>query len=415
MKPLIISQSDVFGGAGRAAYRLHRALHQSDINSQMKVRSKKTDDNKVYEASNKIGRIFDTLRSPLGQIPLRLQKSENTNYHSGNFLPSAWAREINESAFDLVNLHWVAGEALSIKDIGRIQKPIVWTFHDMWPFCGTEHYTNDDESSRWRSGYSKKNRPDSDSGIDLDRLRWKSKLRAWDQKIHIICPSNWLAQCAQKSELFRDRPVTVIPNVLDTNIYKPLNREFCRDALNLPQNKKIVLFGVHGGVHDPRKGYDLLLEAMSELSNKIDYSDLLVVIFGQSEPEGSINLNFKTSWAGFITDDVTLALLYNSADVMVVPSRQENLPQTATEAQACGCPVVAFNSTGLRDVVLHRESGYLAKAFDPRDMANGLYWILEDVGRRKVLGDAGRQFALTQWAPDVVIPKYLHVYEEIIR
>jgi glycosyltransferase involved in cell wall biosynthesis len=174
------------------------------------------------------------------------------------------------------------------------------------------------------------------------------------------------------------------------------------------------MFGALGGGHDPRKGYDLLLGALSRLVVKLDAQKVLCVVFGQSEPQKSPELPFRTHWMGHIHDDFTLALLYNAADVMVVPSRQENLPQTATESQACGCPVVAFDCTGLRDAVVHLETGYLARVYDTDDLAEGLLWVIGDVGRRHMLGRAARQRALRLWAPEVVVPQYLKIYEAAI-
>ena len=135
------------------------------------------------------------------------------------------------------------------------------------------------------------------------------------------------------------------------------------------------------------------------------------MVFGQSQPEEKEESNFLTRWFGHVFDDATLCLLYNAADVLVVPSRQENLPQTATEAFACACPVVAFNCTGLPDIIDHQQSGYLAKAFEPEDLAEGIYWVLEDSERRNLLGQSGRKKALEEWAPEIVVPQYLSVYE----
>lgn len=346
---------------------------------------------------------------------MRLQKSDNLNPRSGNWLPSAMANEINRSSADVVNMHWVAGETLSIEDIGRIRKPVVWTLHDMWPFCGAEHYASDDESARWRSGYGAVNRPVGNHGLDLDRLVWQRKRRAWKRPMHIVAPSHWMAECARQSVLFRDCPVSVIPNVLDTAIYQPLNRDFCRQVLGLPADRPIILFGAIGGARDPRKGYDLLLDALTRLAAIVNTQKMLCVVFGQGTPQSPPALAFPTRWMGYVHDDATLALLYNAADVMVVPSIQENLPQTATEPQACGCPVVAFDCTGFRDAVKHRETGYLARTFDTEDMAIGLHWILEDADRRGRLGKAARQRALRLWAPDVVLQQYLQVYDSAIR
>lgn len=414
MTPLLLSHTDASDGAARAAYRLHRALIRAGLASRLKVRNKISDDWTVAGPSNKVGRVSSRLRPALGSLLMRIQETENMNYHSGNWLPSAMANVVNASFADVVNMHWVGGETLSLRDIGRIRKPLVWTLHDMWAFCGAEHYTADDATARWRNGYSKANRPIAQRGPDIDRLVWLRKHRAWRRPMHIVTPSHWLAHCVRTSELMRDWPLTVIPNVLDTGAYQPLNRGFCRQALGLPGERKIIVFGAVGGARDRRKGHDLLVGALERLATMVDAQDVLCVVFGQSMPQNPPKFLFPTRWMGHIHDDATLALLYNAADVTVVPSRQENLPQAATEAQACGCPVVAFDCTGLPDAVVHRETGYLASAFDTADMAEGLRWILEDAGLRVALGRAARARALRLWAPEVIIPQYLRVYESAI-
>lgn len=414
MEPLLISAADIENGANRAAYRLHQALRSYGVDSRMRVRLKHSDDWTVQAPTQRLPRALDMLRSPLGKLPLQLQTSENTNIRSCNWLPSDWATAINSSTFDILNLHWIGGETLSIADIGRIRKPVVWTLHDMWPFCGTEHYTSDDEWARWRSGYDKANRPATDTGLDVDRWVWRRKRHCWRHTMHIVCPSRWLADCARSSALFRNYPVTVIPNVLDTETYKPLEQKFCREALNLPKDKTILLFGAAGRRHDPRKGFDLLHQAIERLSTLLPSKALLAVLFGQGEPKGSSTLSVATHWVGPVYDDPTLALLYNAADVMIVPSRQENLPQTATEALACGCPVVAFDCTGLREAVDHLTSGFLARAYDAEDMAEGLRWVLEDTDRTHALGAAGRRKALDLWSAGAVMPQYLQVFQRAL-
>ncbi|RQX17877.1 glycosyltransferase [Aeromonas caviae] len=412
MKVLHISHSDITGGAARAAYRLHRAQLSAGIDSSMLVHSKKSDDWTVIGPQGKFNRVLSLLRAPFASIIDRLQKSSNVNLHSGNWFPSNIVKKINISDAEVVNLHWINGEAISIEDIARINKPIVWTIHDMWPFCGAEHYTNDDETARWRQGYYKHNRSGSDKGIDIDRLVWQRKKSSWKKTIHIVSPSQWLADCASQSSLFCRFPISVVPNVLNTNIYQPLDNTFCRKVLGLPHDKLIVLFGAMGGGKDPRKGYDLLLEALFELSKKLPKNSIECVVFGQSEPEQAPGLPFKTHWLGHIHDDATLALLYNAATVMVVPSRQENLPQTVTEAQACGTPVVAFNCTGLTDVVEHQQTGYLAKPYDNQDMAAGLQWLLENPAECERLGLNARQRAEELWSKDSVVEQYRKIYVE---
>ncbi|WP_323923924.1 glycosyltransferase family 4 protein [Aeromonas veronii] len=413
MKVLHISHSDISGGAARAAYRLHRAQLATGIDSHMLVRSKKSDDWTVQGPVTRIEKLFNIVRGFIGAQLMKLQRSQNVNFHSGDWLPSNLAKTINASDADVVHLHWVAGETMSIEDMGRIKKPIVWTMHDMWPFCGAEHVTDYEINARWRLGYIKSNRGNSERGLDLDRYVWQRKLKAWQKPMHIVAPSHWLADCAKGSKLFQNKAITVIPNTLNTDVYKPLDNAICRQALNLPNDKKIILFGAMGGGRDKNKGYDLLVAALEHLSLSFNADDMACVIFGQSQPQQAPELPFKTQWLGHIHDDATLALLYNAATVMVVPSKQEAFGQTASEAQACGTPVVAFNCTGLTDVVDHQQTGYLAKAYDSVDIAVGLQWILDNPAECERLGKNARLRAEKLWSMDTVVEQYRRVYSMV--
>ncbi|HHR6038930.1 TPA: glycosyltransferase family 4 protein [Providencia alcalifaciens] len=416
MKILHISYSDILGGAARATNRLHKALLESGINSEMMVRIKKTDDWRISSPTTRLEKLTTIFRSSIGLNINKLQHSDNINLRSGNWLPSNWAKKINASDADIVHIHWIGSETLSIKDIGKIKKPIVWTMHDMWPFCGAEHYTNDDPDSRWITGYENKNRISREHGADIDKLVWKRKLHLWNtDNMHMVSPSQWLANCAKKSHLFQNSSISVIPNPLDTEIYQPLDKSFCRKLLKLPENKNIILFGAIGGGNDPRKGYDLLIEALHKLQNTININSTVCVIFGQSEPKNSPKLPFPTYWLGHINDDPTLSLLYNSANVMVVPSRQEAFGQTASEAHACSVPVVGFYTTGLTDIVEHKKTGYLATPFDTTDLANGIEWVLRNESQQSNLKLTARSKAINYFSNKTISEKYITLYNTILN
>ncbi|TFW36318.1 glycosyltransferase [Massilia horti] len=406
----ILSISDNAGGASRAAYRLYRALRSKQVSARMMVHVKKTDDWTVSGPSTTFGKARKLLRSKFGAGVMRLQTSPNLNMHSVNLLPSNLAASLNRSDADVVNLHWVAGEMMSIEDLGRLRKPVIWTLHDMWAFCGAEHVTEDGPQARWRTGYRRENRAPDAGGLDLDRYTWLRKQRAWTRAFQIVTPSQWLANCVQSSSLMKDWPVSVIPNVLDLTVFKPLDQAWCRHVLNLPVDGKIVLFGAQGGARDQNKGYDLLVEALTILNQRRMQANLSCMVLGQSEPQHASAVPYPVRWMGQIGDDFTLALLYGAADVVIIPSRRENLPQSGTEAHACGCPVVAFNCTGLPDVVEHGVTGYLAEPYRPEDLARGIAWVLEDRRRAQALGAAARERAERLWSAASVIPAYLDAY-----
>src|SRR5690606_5294131 len=172
----------------------------------------------------------------------------------------------------------------------------------------------------------------------------------------------------------------VIPNPLDTNTYKPVNKRFSREYLGLPQDKKLILFGAINYKSNTNKGFDLLKECLRVFTNTDSYNkdDYAGVIFGSSKPQLHVGLNLDVHFMGHLVDDYSLAMLYNAVDVVIVPSRMENLPQTATEAQSCGTPVVAFNTCGIPDSVVHMQTGYLAQPYDPIELAKGIEWIFDD-------------------------------------
>jgi glycosyltransferase involved in cell wall biosynthesis len=413
MKVTIVSRSDLSGGASRAAFQLHKALVSSGVQSRMRVAVKKSDLHTVDGPRGKVGIALALVKPTLGGLLMHLQRSSNRNFHSVSILPSGLNKELNHSGADVLNLHWVNGEFLSIGAIGKLSKPVVWTLHDMWAFSGAEHYGPDNNDARWRTGYRSDNRPAGDGGLDIDRWVWGRKRKAWQHPINIVTASAWLAGCAKDSVLMHDWPVTVIPNPMNMSQFQPWPKEQARAILNLPAAATLILFGAIGASTDLRKGWDLLQPALESLAaRKLDAE---VVVFGQSAPSTPPRLGLPAHWMGFVNDDVTLALLYSAADVMVVPSRQESLPQSGTEAQACGCPVVTFNSTGLPDVVAHQETGYLAEPYDHEDLARGIRWVLEDRERHSHLREAARKRALHLWSPESVVSQYMQVYEAAIE
>ena len=377
----------------------------------MRVRVKRSDDSRVDI-------IRPVLRKALGKTfslatpkVMRLQKSARAGLRSPAWFPSGIVPELNASSADVLQLNFVCG-LLSVEEIGQIRKPLVWRLSDMWAFDGAEHYTDDSENARWRRGYHSGNRPAGERGLDLDRWVWGRKRDAWHRPIHIVAPSKWLARCARESALMCDWPITVIPTTLDTAQFQPWPKTVARDVLGLPRETPLVLFGAVGGGSDPRKGRDFLPGALSRVCMQIP--NVEAVIFGQSEPANPPDFGVPTHWMGHLDDDATLSLLYSAVDVMLIPSRQDNLPQTGVESQSCGCPVVTFNTSGLPDLVEDKKSGYLARPFDGADLAAGVTWVLSDPLRHAALSAHARARALGLWSPEVVIPQYLEVYEEAI-
>ena len=366
MKIAMVNHSDISGGAARAAWRIHHALRQSGVDSQLYVNRASAGDWTVTGPRGKLAKALGMVRSPLGGMANRLLKTGNLILHSPAILPSSWPKRLNTSDADIVHLHWVNGEMMSVADISRITKPVVWTLHDMWAFCGAEHCADD---FRWRDGYLKTNRPSHESGFDLNRWTWQRKLNAWKKPIHIVTPSRWLADCARQSVLMRNWPISVIPNALDVELWQPVEKKLARQLMNLPSDVPLLAFGAFGAVRAPHKGFDLLLSALEHLRDQMP--DLHLVVFGESTPKHQPDLGFPIHYVGHLHDDLSLRVLYSAADALMIPSRIDNLPNAGVEAMACGTPVIAFNTCGLSYIVTHQQTGWLAKPFDTEDLAQG--------------------------------------------
>jgi glycosyltransferase involved in cell wall biosynthesis len=404
-----VNNSDIIGGAARAAYRIHHALRDSGVDSQMYVSIASSGDHTVQGAATGWRKKINELRRPCSSMLARSLQTTNGSLHSCSIFPSRWPDRLNSLDVDLVHLHWVTGEMMSVADIGKVEKPVVWTLHDMWPFCGAEHYTED---LRWRDGYSRRNRPPYESGFDLNRWTWKRKRKHWQKPMHIVSPSRWLADCAGNSALMRGWPIHVIPNAIDTDLYQPVDKRLARSLLHLPMEAPLLLFGAMGGTRDPRKGFDLLRAALGQLHSAIP--DLNLVVLGELAPKTPLNLEYPIHYAGHLSDDISLRLFYSASNAVVVPSRQESFSLCSAEAQACGTPVVTFNVCGPLDIVVHQETGYLAESFNPHDLAHGIAWVLSGDDRRRSLSAQSRKRAIERFSFEVVAKLYRQVYEDAV-
>jgi glycosyltransferase involved in cell wall biosynthesis len=378
----------------------------------MLVRKRLSFDESVATTSSSLVGRLAPLRAPVEKRLMRLQRTPNRVFHSANLLSSHWSSFIHRSAADVVNIHWIGAGTLSIRDVARIDKPMVMTLHDMWAFCGAEHYAPTSPSARWREGYTRGNRPVGHRGVDVDRWTWERKRRWW-RPTTVVTPSRWLAELVGSSALMHDWPTSVVPYALDTTVFRHSEQGEARRTLGLPTDAAVILFGAVRGATDPRKGFDLFLEALPMV--RTGDRPALGLVFGQGEPREQLRTPFSLRWLGFIRDDRTLARVYSAADVLVMPSRQENLGQTGMEAQSCGTPVVAFDAGGNCDVLEHLETGYLARAYSVEDLAVGINWVLADATRRRQLGEASRQRAVDLWQAERVARQYLDVYREAIE
>lgn len=409
MKVLIVNSSDKQGGAARAAYRLHKSLLDIGIESQMLVQSKTSDDITVIGPKTKTQKAFGKIRPTLDMIPVLNYEKRSNSLFSPSWLPfSNIVSEINRINPDVVHLHWITGGMLRIEDILNIKAPIVWSLHDNWSFTGGCHVNWGCE--KFKSDCGSCPRLGSDKDNDLSRKIYSRKQRVYSQlpNIKIVGLSNWLAKCASESSLFKNKDVICLPNPINTSIYSPFNKNEARRLLNLPTNKKLIIFGAINATSDINKGFSELSQAL-EL---IDSNNVELAVFGASHPQGTSVLKHKTHYIGHLYDDISLRLMYSAADVMVVPSLQENLSNAIMESLSCGTPVVGFDVGGNSDLIDHLENGYLANELSVEDLAKGIEWVLHEANYNEISKNS-RIKITSNFDSKVIANKYFKLYKSV--
>jgi glycosyltransferase involved in cell wall biosynthesis len=411
MRVCLINTSDISGGAAIAAYRLHQGLQLVGLDSQMLVQDKVSDDYTVLGATNKLGKGWAKLVPTIDSLPKILYPQRENTHFAVQWFPNNTHHKINQLKPDIVNLHWICGGFVPIKSLSKINAPLVWSLHDMWAFTGGCHYAGDCQSYQNNCGTCPQ--LGSNRNQDLSLQIWRKKQRHWQNlNITIVALSNWLADSVKKSSLFANNRIEVIPNSLDTNVYKPINKQLARTILNLPQDKKLILFGAMNATSDQRKGFQFLCPALEQLASQINHCEL--VIFGASKPFHGDNFPFQTNYLGRLADDISLAIIYSAVDVFVAPSLEDNLPNTVMEALACGTPSVAFNIGGMPDMITHQENGYLANPFSVADLTYGINWVLENNHRWQKLSANARDMVLNKFTLQHQATKYLELYQDLL-
>lgn len=388
------------GGAAKAALRLNEALNESGVVSNVVTMADVLKGMGYGRRIIRRGKSEVFKRFPVHQKRRRRYFNDDLDGVMCHTL--AAVRDA-----DIIHLHWVAEGMLSLSSLKRLiaaGKPVVWTLHDMHPFTGGCHY--DDECGRYRTVCGACPAIESKKERDFSSWNQAEKIKILkDSRVTVVGCSSWIADCAGESAAMRKLKRCVIPNAIDTAVYKPVDRRTALTALKLERfgDKKIILFGAIDSTSDDRKGYAYLKQALARL----DASKYACLVFGGSV-RGETDMEIYSM--GFLQDDLSLSLLYSCADVFVAPSIQENLANTVLEALACGTPVAAFRIGGMPDMITHRRNGYLARAFEADDLANGIEFCCEN----PQTGINARADVLKQFTYKQIADRYKSLYEEIL-
>lgn len=419
MNILFLNTYSQTGGAAIACQRILKVLQNiPEVSTQMLVHEGKNDAQvlSLEEGFWKKKKVFARFAAErLAFLPYEAEKK-----YRFAFSPTRVGVDISKHPAvleaDILHLHWINFGFLSLKNLKQLfalQKPIVWTLHDMWAFTGGCHYSEDCTFYEQECGhcfYLKNSKKD-----DLSHQIWEKKEVIYSNRnLHFTAPSRWTKKVAQASKLLKSFPIHHITHPLDVEIFKPLTKENLYTKYRLDSDKKYILFGAMNINHE-RKGFRYLKNALEILSQKFPekISNWELLVFGKADQEMLQGLPFQAHYLGTISSSEVLSEIYNISSLFVMPTLQEVLGFTVLEALACGTPVVGFDTGGIPDMVKHQKNGYLAEYKSATDLAKGIAWVLNHPSYQELSAHA-RKIVLQNHSEEKIAQEYLYLYKSLI-
>jgi glycosyltransferase involved in cell wall biosynthesis len=382
MKVVHINQSDIKGGAAIAAFRLHNAMREAGIDSTYFVQMRTIHDRKDIRTVSKYELYIKRLVHVVcGKLAVRAMH-EIPGYFSPFKYGTDISRRLEITGADIIYLHWICGSFINfrvLRKILKIGKPVFWFMHDMFPITGGCHYSY--ECTKYYDKCSEcpfhKRRT-----IFPDISRWqfliKQKIYKRFDNLVFIAPSAWLTGCAKKSALTRDKPVYHIPNLIDPERFKVINKNSARCLFSIDSGRKVITFGADNALSNPYKGWSYFRDALHFLAKETTLMDtaIEVLIFGSSyNKKIADDIPFPSYFLGHLHDEYSMVMMYNCTDIFVTSSLADNFPNTILESLACNVPVIGFNVGGIPDMI-NEHTGYLAEYKNSRDLAKGIALLL---------------------------------------
>jgi glycosyltransferase involved in cell wall biosynthesis len=408
---LHISTADNAGGSGRSAYRIHCGLRGLGHRSRMLVRTRVTADPDVGFVHG--GRPAVRGLDLLGRYVVDRLDLQYWWYPSSHLLPRhPWFHEAD--VIQLYNTHGGYFSHLALPRISR-DRPVVWRLSDMWPLTGHCAYSHDCE--RWQTGCGSCPLLGEYPGLrrDTTALLWKAKKSVYDRShLVLVVTNSWMAGLVKESPLLGRFPVRMIPNGVDTEVFRPVPKAIARESLGIPRHAKVVLFSAHVAATGTRKGGEFVRPALERVAAS-GIRDVLLVVLGERSEAWEESRSYRTLRLGFTQSDHLLATVYSAADVLLHPAVVENLAGGVIESLACGTPVVAFRVGGIPDVIRDGETGYLARLRDVEEISEGVRRILLARKMQAETADQCRRTIESGYTREVELQRFVSLYDEMVR
>jgi glycosyltransferase involved in cell wall biosynthesis len=401
MKIVHLSTYDT-GGAGIASIRLHHALMEQGVDSAYfsLFGNNQNVANHFVQTPIKTNPIFKALNHlgfPITQAQKNWQKTKHLkgHYEMLSFPETDYRPELHPAVkeADIVHLHFVSNFINYPTFFKEIQKPIVWTLHDMNPFMGCFHYQNDLTQNKNFEAINQAFQDEKEQALQSVN------------NLQIVTPSDWLLKQSQKSKVLGKFKHTRIYNGIDSDIFKPLSQTDIRQSLQLPEDKIIFLF-IAENVANSRKGFSILEETIANLA--FDKNKVLFLALGKSPKSGSHpNIQFL----GHIAEEAKLAQIYNAADAFILPSLEDNLPNTMVESLMCGTPVIAFANGGMQDEIETGKNGILVSEIGSSNLSMAIQQFL--TGAFELNKQDISELAKSKYDAKLQVKKMIEVYDAI--
>jgi len=414
IKILHITYSET-GGANICGIRIAEKLNQNmNLQVDVLVYEKISRKKHLIEANSWRDKVEKKLRlrNIFSQILLKLQDTHYLPPRNLGIFSSGISESIKDYDPDIIHLHWIGREMMSIKQIIALEKPIVWTLHDSWPFLATQHYLKDSKDDRFIDGYTKKNNPNKFK-IDIDRWVWSHKKHFSSIKIYPVAPSKWIYDQAIQSKIFKEKRIFKINNPADENVFK--FRSNYHDPLNYCSELKI-LFGAEEIRDNKNKGIDLIF-GLADLLNSQGIKTLFNVMGKNSDYLEYPNYSeVKFSSLGYVSNEDDLCRSYHNNEIFISASEIENQSLMVIEALSCGVPVIAYEKTGSKEMITEGVNGYLFSKYTSQALFDSIIKYIEK--RKFFLENNIRQSislkAHLEYSSSTVASNYADLYKSIL-
>jgi len=419
MKILLIGKHPRTGGAAIASSRLMEALRAKQVDVHMLVQEGEDKAEGIYSTSHgpvkKWINLFRFILERLVFLPRERSASIRFLFSLANTGESIVRNPLFKEA-DVIHLHWINAGFLSLRSLQEVLnsgKPVVWTFHDMWPFTGGCHYSLDCSEYERQCGdcpYLKK-----PGKRDLSHRIWKKKETLFrNSQVNVVTPSKWLRECVEASTLLGHWDVSAIHNPVNDKLFRPVERVKACLSLGLDPSKKYILFGA-ATMKNVLKGFNYFMEAMKIISGEEGIEDdVEILLFGKTSSDVEESFPLHTRNIAFIKSVDTIVELYSAAHLFAIPSLQDNLPNTIIESMLCGTPVVGFDTGGIPEMIEHRANGYLAEYKSSSDLAEGVKWVLKSEDYKQ-LSENTRSSALERFSMERSVEMHMDLYREVFN